>query len=323
MTKTKQPISLSPFYQDGKPLNPVYKKFLPVLVMAMLIGTSTFGFKVIAMTFCGWLGSFLVAVSFSKARDLKMDQSFWITGVLTAFCLPIHLPLVAVTLAAAFGQFFAKEVFGGFGANMFNPAIVGRVFITLAFPLYFTSNWILPKNLYSGLSSWITDAVTGATPLMAFRATGKTPDFMDSILGNCGGSVCETSAIFFILVIVYMQYKKIGKFTFSYSFLISLTLLSLAGWLVAPTLILAPHLQLSTGGILAGAALFCTDPVTSPRDKKSLIYSGIMLGFLVLIIRSFSSFPEGFMFSLLLVNMFSPLFDLYFTGKLFKSKEKK
>ncbi len=322
MLKIKHPILLSPFYQDGKPLNPLYKKLLPVIFLVMVFGTLVFGYKVIAMTLCGWLGSFLVALSFSIARGLRMDQSFWITGILTSFCLPVHLPLVAVVIAAAFGQFFAKEVFGGFGANMFNPAIVGRVFITLAFPLYFTSNWKLPQSIYGGLSSWVTDVATGATPLMSFRATGTTPDFIDSLLGKCGGSVCETSAILFILIIIYMQYKKVAKFTFSYAFLISLTVFSLVGWLAAPTVILAPHLQLATGGILAGAALFCTDPVTSPRQKKSQILSGVMLGFLVLIIRSFSTFPEGFMFSLLLVNMFSPLFDLYFSGKLIKNKEK-
>ncbi len=322
MSKTKNPVLLSPFYQDGKPLNPLYKKFLPVIFLVLVSGTAIFGYKVIAMTGAGWLGAFLVAFSFSKIRGLRMDQSFWITGILTSFCLPVHLPLIAIVIAAAFGQFFAKEVFGGFGANMFNPAIVGRVFITLAFPLYFTSNWKLPQNLFSGFSSWIVDTTTGATPLMSFRATGKIPEFTDSFLGKCGGSVCETSAILFLIIMIYMQYRKVGKFTFSYSFLISLSLFSLAGWLISPSNVLPPHLQLTTGGILAGAALFCTDPVTAPRNKKSQIVSGIMLGFLVLVIRSFSTFPEGFMFSLLLVNMFSPLLDIYFSGKPEKAKEK-
>lgn len=325
MTDAKKtfPISFSPFYNKNTPLNGLYKKFLWPLLGLLFFGLLRYGWIVAAQVFAAWLGTFLTALAFSRARNKKMDQSFWITAFLLAGSLPAHLPLWMTFVGAAFGQFFSKEVFGGFGANVFNPALSARVFLTLNFPALFAVNWIIPKQNFGGATTWITQSITGATPLMKFRAQGIIPEIMPSFTGITSGSIFESSAILLILIMIYMYYKKIGDFKFSFSFLVSLSVFSGIGYLMAPTKILLPHLQLLTGGILSGAILFCTDPITGPRNNKSRYVCGVILGFLVLIIRSFSSFPEGFMYGLLLVNIFSPLIDQTFVDMEKNKKIKK
>jgi Na+-translocating ferredoxin:NAD+ oxidoreductase RnfD subunit len=315
ITQKKYPLIFAPFYQAETPLNPLYKKFLFPLSIAFFFGFARSGWAVGGQILCAWTGSFLVAAAFSKLRNKKIDQSFWITAFLLAGSIPVHLPFWMTFTGAAFGQFFAKEVFGGFGANIFNPALAARVFLTLNFPICFVTGWLIPENYFSGLTQWTSHSVTGPTPLMKFRAEQIVPDFLNSFTGMTGGSIFETPALLFIFIIIYMYFKKVGDFKFSFSFLISLAFFSSLGNFIFPQKILLPHIQLATGGILAGAAFFCTDPVTSPKNTKSKYLCGILLAILVLLIRSFSSFPEGFMYALLIINMFSPLIDQFFTNK--------
>lgn len=291
-------FDFSPFIYSK--LNPLYKKFLPVLILAQILGILFFGWYSLILTISGWFGAGIPAFLFSYFRNKKMDQSFWITGFLTAFCLPVHLSWWMVFSASAFGQIFAKEVYGSFGKNIFNPAITGRIFLTLSFPAIFTRGWLLP------------DSVTGSTPMMIFRSSGVTPDLLKVFIGNCGGCMVETSALFWILALIYLYRKKIGNILFSQWFLISFFLFSTLGWLYSPVKFVSPLIQIFSGGILCGAALFCTDPVTGPKNRSASIFAGFLLGFLTLMIRCFSTFPEGMMYGLLITNMFTPMIDDFF-----------
>lgn len=316
---TAQPVLFHPLPM-APPMSPLYRKFSLPMAAAIVFGIGRFGWIVAAQALFSWLGAFVVAVSFSRIRHKKMDASFWITALLLSMSLPSHLPLPMFFLGSAVAQFFAKEVYGGFGGNVFNPAITGRVFLTLCFPAALATGWLAPTSAMGGFSAWTADAVSSATPLMAFRAApggspAAIPDFPQSLWGFTGGSAGEGSAALFMAILVYMQVRKVGDLRFSYWFLGSLTALSTIGWALWPAKILPPHLQIVTGGVLCGAAFFCTDPVTSPRAPAAKAVCGILLGFLVLVIRSLSSFPEGFMFSLLMVNMFTPTIEGIFASQ--------
>jgi Na+-translocating ferredoxin:NAD+ oxidoreductase RnfD subunit len=301
-------MTIKPFSAFQK-LNGLYMKFLPALILPLIFGIFHFGWQVLAIVMISLAGAFIPAILFSHFRKLKLDQSWWITGLLCAFALPTQIPLWAVFLASAFGQAIGKEVFGGFGTNPFNPALTGRVFITLCLPALFAGPWLIPVKPAGGALSWTADTVSGATPLALFRSTGTYPEFMNNLLGFTGGSICETPAILFFLIMIYMLWRKIGQLTYSFSFLSTLLVFGYIGSRLFPSRILSGHLQIVTGGVMACAALYCTDPISSPRTTQGRILSGMLLAFLVIIIRGWSTFPEGIMFSILLVNSFCALLE--------------
>jgi len=204
-----------------------------------------------------------------------------------------------VAVGIAFGVFFGKEVFGGTGRNIFNPALVGRIFITIAFPELMSARWVKP----------FTDAVTSATPLGLFKAARQLTPLRDLLFGQVTGSIGELFRIGVIAGGLFLILTRVANWRVPLAYLGSVALFSAVGSLAAPAVFAPPQFQLLAGGLLFGAFFMATDPVSSPSTRGGKWVFGLICGIVTLLIRTFSGFTEGVMFSILFMNAFAPLLD--------------
>lgn len=244
-------------------------------------------------------------------RDGKpVTSAVFVTSMIFALSLPPTVPLWACAVGIAFGVGLGKMAFGGFGKNIFNPAMAGRCFIYVSFPLAMTNSWTVPfTGGAGGFAVWAppADAVTRATPLEAIRA-GTPPAMGDLVLGTTGGSLGETSALLIILGGAWILWKKVAPWRIALSCLLGAlavsALGSLAGGAVPP-----PGLTVFSGSLLFGAAFVATEPVSAARTKEAQWIYGFAIGAVTVLLRAFSNFSEGIMFSVLMMNAFAPLLD--------------
>lgn len=242
-----------------------------------------------------------------------MDGSALITGLLLAFNLPpqvpFWLPIVGGSVAISLG----KQIFGGLGHNIFNPALFARAFLVAAWPAHMTS-WVSPFNwgkYFDQISlapqSWTMDAVSSATPLTLAKQQGAATPYLDIFLGNVGGCVGEVSALAILLGAAYLLYK--GTITWH----IPLPYLGTVAF-IAAVLGKDPLFYLFSGGLMLGAFFMATDVVTSPVTKWGRIIFGVGCGIITVLIRAYGSYPEGVSYSILLMNACTPLIDKYTGG---------
>ncbi|MEA1886160.1 MAG: RnfABCDGE type electron transport complex subunit D [Bacteroidota bacterium] len=259
------------------------------------------------------------------------DGSAIVTGLLLAFCLPPNLSIGLVILGALAAIGIGKMTFGGLGNNPFNPALVGRVFLFLSFPVQMTT-WPVPK----GFSNRLSDAITGATPLsilnenydkvsvdkvMADPELGM-PDYQQLFWGDMGGSLGEIAAFALLLGLAYMLIRKIITWHIPVSILLTVTVFTGILWLANPESNADPLYHLMTGGLLLGAIFMATDYVTSPMSYKGMIIYGVGIGIITVLIRRFGSYPEGVQFAILIMNAFTPLINIYFKPSRFGEEVK-
>ncbi len=256
------------------------------------------------------------------------DGSALVTGMLLAFNLPSNIPVFMVVLGSLVAIGIAKMTFGGLGNNPFNPALVGRVFMLISFPVQMTS-WPIP----SGFKTGYLDAITGATPLAIIKEgikngeplselMKKVPDTMDLLLGKMGGSMGEVAALALVLGFVWLLYKKIITWHIPVSIIATIALFTTILWLFDPETAAGPVFHILTGGVLLGAIFMATDYVTSPMNPKAMIIYGIGIGFLTVIIRIYGAYPEGVSFAILIMNAFVPLMNAYIKPKRFGEEVK-
>lgn len=224
------------------------------------------------------------------------DCSAFLTGVLLAMTLPPTTPIWAAILGSFVAISLGKHVFGGLGFNIFNPALVGRAFLTASFPLMMTD--------------WVFDGTTTATPLGILASQGETTSLWGVFWGSVGGCIGETSALALLIGAAYLLYKGIIDWRMPVGYLGSVAVLTL---IVGQN----PIFHLFAGGLMLGAWFMITDPVTSPLSKKARWVYAIGAGLLVFVIRYFGDAPEGVLYSILLMNMTVPLLDRYLPDKVF------
>ena len=251
-----------------------------------------------------------------KQRPTIWDGSAIITGVLLAFNLPSSLPLWIVVIGALVAIGIGKMSFGGLGNNIFNPALVGRVFLLISFPVQMTT-WPVPNGFATA------DAVTGATPLALVKEAVKNGqavgDALSSagfstgnlILGNMGGSLGEVAAIGLLLGFAYMLIRKIISWHIPVAIFATVIVFSGILNLADPAQFAGPVFHLFTGGLMLGAIFMATDYVTSPMTHKGMLIYGVGIGLLTVIIRVFGAYPEGMSFAILIMNGFTPLINRY------------
>ena len=247
-----------------------------------------------------------------------------ITGVLLAFNVPSNLPVWIIIIGALVAIGVGKMTFGGLGCNPFNPALVGRVFLLISFPVQMTS-W--PK--IGQLTSYV-DAETGATPLALMKmavhgdasALEQLPSAFDLFIGANGGSLGEVSAFALLIGLLYMLWKKIITWHIPVSILATVFVFSGIMHMVNPEMYAAPLTHLLTGGLMLGAIFMATDYVTSPMTHKGMLVYGIAIGFLTVVIRLFGAYPEGMSFAILIMNAFTPLINNYCKPKRFGEVKK-
>lgn len=245
------------------------------------------------------------------------DGSALVTGLLLAFNLPSNIPVYMVVTGSLVAIGVAKMTFGGLGNNPFNPALAGRVFMLISFPVAMTT-WPVP----SGFDTGYTDAVTGATPLAVLKEgikngeslnelLGKIPDTVNMIIGNMGGSMGEVSAFALLLGFAYLLYKKIITWHIPVSIIGTVAIFTTIQWLISPETSAGPVFHILSGGLLLGAVFMATDYVTSPMNPKAMLIYGCLIGLLTVIIRLYGAYPEGVSFAILIMNAFVPLLNTY------------
>lgn len=254
-----------------------------------------------------------------RERTTIADGSAILTGLLLGFNLPSNLPVWIIIIGALVAIGIGKLTFGGLGCNPFNPALVGRVFLLISFPVQMTT-WPTPGQLSSYL-----DAETCATPLAIMKTAIKSndasvleqlPDSLNMLIGQTGGCLGEISALALLIGLVYMLCRRIITWHIPVSILGTVFVLSELLHLSNPVYA-SPEAVLLTGGLILGSCYMATDYVTSPMTAKGQIIYGICIGLLTVVIRTFGAYPEGMSFAILIMNAFTPLINTYCKPKRF------
>jgi electron transport complex protein RnfD len=290
-----------------------------------------------SFVFYGWREVLLMAVSIASCVLLEWavtkfmlkkpstigDFSAVITGMLLAMNLPYTTPLWVVVIGAVVAIGVAKLTFGGIGQNIWNPALVGRVFLLVSFPTYMTT-WGAPQG--------IVDAVSGPTPLGAIQEgllQGSTVQeimasngysYSQMLFANLGGSAGEVCALALLAGFVYLCIRKVIKPWITLSIFATVALTALIFWGVNPERFTDPLFNLLSGGLVLGACFMATDYVTSPMSLWGGVIFGVGIGFLTMMIRYFGSYPEGVSFAILIMNSVVPLLNMWFHQKKFGRK---
>lgn len=281
---------------------------------------------IVSVLFYGWHEIMVLAVSvvscvlleylitkyLLKRQNTIGDWSAAVTGVLLALNLPATSPWWMVLIGAIVAIGVAKMTFGGLGQNLFNPALVGRVFLLISFPVAMT-NWG-PVHGFIGNA----DAATGATPLglaKAGAAAVQHLDYLNMLYMNIGGSAGELSAIAIIAGFIYLLARKVIRPHITLSIWITVFVFSGIMWLVDPSTYTDPLFNLLTGGLLLGSVFMATDYVTSPMSTSGGIVFGIGIGLITMLIRYFGAYPEGVSFAILIMNSVVPLINRVFKNK--------
>lgn len=300
---------------------------LPALAMSVYnFGLGALYVTSLSVTFCVSVEYVIVKYLLRKEVTLH-DYSAIITGMLLAFNVPSSLPWHIILIGSIVSIGIGKLSFGGLGNNPFNPALVGRVFLLLSFPVEMT-RWPEPGTLLS------LDGTSSATPLgllkEGLRAGETVPEVMttmpsltDFFFGLQGGSLGEMSALALLLGLSYMLYRKIITWHIPVTMLVTVFLFTGLFWLIDSDRYANPVFHLLTGGVMLGAVFMATDYVTSPFTHKGMIIFAVGIGVLTVVIRLFGSYPEGVSFAILIMNGFVPLINKYAHGRRFGSGKKK
>ena len=323
-------VSLSPHVHGGDSVQKNMYGVLIALIPAFLVSLYFFGLGALIVTAtsvaaCLFFEWAIVKFLMKKPATTICDGSAVITGVLLAFNLPSNLPIWIIILGALFAIGVGKMSFGGLGCNPFNPALAGRVFLLLSFPVQMTT-WPVVGQLTSYM-----DATTGATPLALMKqaihgdasALSQIPDALTLFIGQNGGCIGEVSALALLLGLVYMLWKKIITWHIPVSIIVTVFVFAGIMHMVDPEKYVSPVLQLFSGGLMLGAVFMATDYVTSPMSKKGMLISGVCIGLLTVVIRLFGAYPEGMSFAILIMNAFTPLINTYCKPKRFGEVAKK
>ena len=313
-------ISPSPHVHGGDSIEKNMYGVLIALVPTFIFSIVFFGLGAILVTLTSVAAclvfEYVIQKYLMKQRPTIWDGSAIITGVLLAFNLPSSLPLWIVVIGALVAIGIGKMSFGGLGNNIFNPALVGRVFLLISFPVQMTS-WPVPNGFATA------DAITGATPLALVKEAVKNGqavgDTLSSVgittgnllLGNIGGSLGEVAAIGLLLGFAYMLIRKIISWHIPVAIFATVIVFSGILNLADPAQFAGPVFHLFTGGLMLGAIFMATDYVTSPMTHKGMLIYGVGIGLLTVIIRVFGAYPEGMSFAILIMNGFTPLINRY------------
>jgi Na+-translocating ferredoxin:NAD+ oxidoreductase subunit D len=325
-------ISGSPHVQTDQSVSKIMYGVVFSLIPAMLVSFYFFGLAAILVTLTAVVAcmafEFIIQKYLLKGPMTIFDGSAIITGVLLAFNVPSSLPIWMVVIGSAVAIGMGKMTFGGLGKNPFNPALVGRVFLMISFPVDMTT-WPKP----TALSTQLTDVVTGPTPLAILKEgvdKGETvaeilpqiPDYVNLLMGNMGGSIGEISALALLVGGLYMLIRRIITWHIPVAYLGSVVIFSGIFWLVDPDFYVDPLFHLITGGVMLGALYMATDMVTSPMSKTGQLVFGLGCGVLTMVIRLFGAYPEGVSFAILIMNAFVPLINKSIKPKRFGEEVK-
>ncbi len=310
-------ISPSPHIHSGDSVEKNMYGVLIALIPAFIVSLVYFGLGALVITIVSVIScllfEYLIQKYLLKGKTTIFDGSAALTGILLAFNLPSNLPVWIVIIGALVAIGIGKMSFGGLGNNIFNPALVGRVFLLISFPAQMTI-WpepgIFPLNY--------TDAVTGPTTLTMIKGHfGELPDYTSMLLGKMGGSFGEVGAIALLIGFIYMLWKKIITWHIPVVTVLTVAIFTGIMHAVNPSLYVNPLIHILSGGLLLGAIFMATDYVTSPMSKTGMVIYAVGIGLLTSVIRLFGAYPEGVSFAILIMNALTPLINMYVKPKKF------
>ena len=285
---------------------------LPALAVTVFVyGVQALVLTGVAIVSCV-LFEFLIQKFLLKGKSTITDCSAILTGVLLAFNLPIGMPIWMVVLGSLVSIGMAKMSFGGLGRNPFNPALVGRVFLLLSFPVQMT--------LFDA-PELVQDAMSGATPLAYVKDALKNGveiseirsniSYENMLLGVKSGSFGEIGALALIVGFIFLLIRKVITWHIPVYIIGTITLFTGALWLINPEQYIDPLFHILSGGALLGAIFMATDYVTSPMSKRGVMIYGVGIGVITVLIRNWGAYPEGISFAILIMNAVVPILNKY------------
>ena len=313
-------VSPSPHTHGKESTQSIMRDVLIALAPAMLVSIFSSGWSALMLILVGAaacvLTEFLIQKYLLKRPVTVSDLSAVVTGCLLALNLPPNSPWWLIVIGSVVAIGVAKMTFGGLGQNIFNPALVGRVFLLVSFPVLMTT-WDDSGSMFG-----LVDAFSGATPLGAVKEglkngmtlselTADNLTFSQQFFFNMGGSAGEFSAVALILGFIYLLCRRVITATIPVTILCTVFVVSGIFWLADPERFTNPVFNLFTGGLLLGAIFMATDYVTSPMTTKGQIIFGIGIGLITVFVRYFGSYPEGVSFAILIMNCTVPLLNKY------------
>ena len=325
-------VSPSPHIHQEQTISRIMWDVIFAMLPAFAFSVYVFGLGALMVTLIAVLSAvffeYMISKYLLKREPDILDGSAVVTGMLLAFNVPSNLPWWLVVLGSFVAIGIGKMSFGGLGNNPFNPALVGRVFLLISFPVQMTT-W--PVAFESRMS--LTDVVTGATPLGFIKdglkngeslisLMGEVPRHMDFFLGTQPGSLGEISGLLLVLGFLYMVIRKV--ITWHIPVIVIGTMFVFSGflWLGNPDRFVDPLFQILTGGALLGAIFMATDYVTSPMTLRGIVIYSAGIGIITILIRVFGAYPEGISFAILIMNAFVPLLNKYLKPSRFGEKVK-
>jgi electron transport complex protein RnfD len=323
-------ISGSPHVHSDESTKKIMWRVNLALVPMLLVGIAYFGLNALLISLvsvaCCCLFQWLIEKFIMKVPTTLWDGSAIVTGLLLAFNVPATASMIwIVAIGALVAIGIGKMSFGGLGKNPFNPALVGRVFLLISFPVQMTTWPTVGKWFPMSL-----DTTTGATPLGVIKeglmngqklsdimASNDMPSLLNIFLGHIGGSFGEVCALAIIIGAIYLLCRKVITWHIPVSFILTAAIFSGILWIVNPEKFVDPLTTILTGGLLLGACFMATDMVTSPMSKWGQLLFGFGCGLLTIIIRNWGAYPEGVSFAILLMNAVTPLINRYIKPKRF------
>lgn len=306
--------SSSPHIRTEDTTQKIMLDVIVALLPALVASVFYYGFYSLVLVVLSVVAAVVTEAATQKImkKDVTIsDLSAVVTGILVAYNVPPSTPWWIPVLGSAFAIAIAKQIFGGLGFNFINPALAGRAFLMASWPTHMTSGFINPVTKI--VSSATPDVVSSATPLAIMQgAEGELPSLINMLLGRIPGVLGETSSILLIVGGIYLIYRGVIKWIIPVVYIGTVAVLAL--FIDGGTLALYHVLG---GGLILGAFFMATDYVTCPiTDKGKIIYAA-GAGILTMLIRKLGGYPEGVSYSILLMNIVTPLIDKYVTPKLF------
>jgi Na+-transporting NADH:ubiquinone oxidoreductase subunit B len=284
-------------------------RVLYALVPISIASIYFFGWRALAMLIVVNTAGFVAEYLFTRSWNEPVSSAVFVTNVLFCLSLPPGLPFWMAALGVVFAVVFGKMVFGGFGKNVFNPALAGRAFLYVSFPIQMTAQWWRPVGgAPGGFAAWAPSAVTGATPMNPEAASGAY-SYGALFWGNVPGCLGETSAFLVLLGGLYIVWKKAADSRIVISGFAATLGLGILLWAAGVETVRDPLAALLGGSYLFGLFFFATEPVSAPKTPEAKWIYGAAIGMLTVLIRAFSVWDEGMMFAILVANMFAPITD--------------
>ena len=321
MTRERFILSSSPHVRSEEDVPRIMCSVLIALAPAGVASIYFFGFRALLLMITCVAAALASEWAFQRIRGQEAtvgDGSAAITGLLMAMVLPPSFPYGQAALGAVVAILIGKQVFGGLGYNIFNPALVGRAFLQAAFPVGITT-WSAPEGIGAGLH---LDAATAATPLALAKFESEFVSTGELFLGKVSGCLGETSALALILGAIYLLCRRYIDWRIPLGYFGSVVVITGILWGVNPSTYAPPWFHLLAGGLMLGGLFMATDMVTTPITKQGRWAFGVIAGVLVALIRVRGGLPEGVMYSILLANALVPLLNRYIQPKRYGEGER-